>query len=284
MDIRRRRILAAIALTSAALLTVAACGEEAPQVSTSTDGSGGDDTPPPAQDADRPGQAAADSPSADDLVATCGGIRFDELPADPSSFPPLGDDQADDIDLTIAEGEAEFFDIHDWYVASESDDELSLFGIPHDPVPEGPPYASASFDREGDSWVPSSWGQCRVSIDAAGWGNAHFVLDPDVEPDPEAERIAVQAWEVDCAGGQVPEGREVRPVVLSEDETTVEIVILVEPVTGDATCPSNPSFPLEIELGAPLGDRAVVDASVDPALERPWPPTESSQMSNGMDE
>ncbi|WP_165367499.1 hypothetical protein, partial [Phytoactinopolyspora endophytica] len=132
------------------------------------------------------------------------------------------------------------------------------------------------FSRDDGSWVPDSWGQCRVSVNAPGWGNARFVLDPDVEPDPEVSSVAVQAWEMECASGQAPDGRGVRPVVLSEDEATVTVVVLVEPVTGGADCPSNPSFPLEIDLASPLGDRTILDASVDPALERPWPPTESS--------
>ena len=64
-------------------------------------------------------------------------------------------------------------------------------------------------------------------------------------------------------------GRDVRAVVLDETETTVSIVILVEPRGGD--CPSNPSFPFEIELPYPLGNRAILDASVYPPMERIWP-------------
>lgn len=72
------------------------------------------------------------------------------------------------------------------------------------------------------------------------------------------------------------------PVVLASDETSVSIVVLVEPVSGAATCESNPSFPIEIDLGEPLGDRTIQDASVDPPLDRPWPPTRSSLDDQGL--
>ena len=58
-------------------------------------------------------------------------------------------------------------------------------------------------------------------------------------------------------------------------------VVLVEDPQGDQDCPSNPSFPLEVDLGSPLGERTVLDAGVQPALERPWPPTASSVESSG---
>ncbi|NED95275.1 hypothetical protein G1H11_08095 [Phytoactinopolyspora alkaliphila] len=279
---RPRRLTATIAFVSVTLLFAAACGDEAAHVTT---GSGGEDPGAGAQSTSA-GQAPATpggAPSMDDLVVSCGAVQFDELPPDPSSFPSLGD-LADQIDFSVAEGEREFFKTHDWYVAAEADDELVLFGIPHEPHAEdwdwNPLYADAVFDREGNTWVPSGWGQCQVSVEAAGWGNARFILDPDIEPDPEVNSIAVQAWEMDCTSGKAPEGRKIESVV-SEDDAKVTIVVLVEPDPGPATCPGNPSFPLEIELAAPLGDRTVVDASVHPALERPWPPTEWSLSTDG---
>jgi hypothetical protein len=62
----------------------------------------------------------------------------------------------------------------------------------------------------------------------------------------------------------------------------VSIVVLVQLATAE-TCPSNPSFPLKIELGAPLADRVVRDASVQPARERAWPPTQASLENTGND-
>ena len=51
-----------------------------------------------------------------------------------------------------------------------------------------------------------------------------------------------------------------------------------------AECPGNPSFPFEVDLGEPVGDRIILDASVDPPFVRPWPPTETSLDSQGLEE
>ena len=51
------------------------------------------------------------------------------------------------------------------------------------------------------------------------------------------------------------------------------VVILVEPSSGAQDCPSNPAFPLLVDLGAPLAGRTLIDASVQPGLLQTWPPT-----------
>jgi hypothetical protein len=63
----------------------------------------------------------------------------------------------------------------------------------------------------------------------------------------------------------------------------VSIVVLIEPLEGGGRCPGNPGFPLEVDLGEPLGDRTVLDVSVQPGVERPWPPIESSVPRMGTD-
>lgn len=112
-------------------------------------------------------------------------------------------------------------------------------------------------------------------VAASVWGSAHFVLNPDVEPDPTSTTVSVLGYERACAGGEPPGDREVRHVLIAED-STVSLLLLVESPSGAQTCPSNPAFAYEFELEAPLGARAVLDASVDPPLERPWPPTRAS--------
>ena len=220
-----------------------------------------------------------------ELEATCGSVKFDGVRADWSDFPPLGDVERE-IDLTVVAEEREFFDDYDWYVAEEGRRSLHLFGVARDAHedPTGMRYAGAEFERTNDSWVPRSWGQCRIEVSASGWGNARFVLDPNVEPDPASTSIFVQAWEMACAAGRAPEGRDVEAVVLAEDGDSVSVVILVEPVRGGADCQGNPSFPFEVDLAEPLGDRTVRDASFDPPAERPWPPTETSLDFQGLEE
>jgi hypothetical protein len=45
----------------------------------------------------------------------------------------------------------------------------------------------------------------------------------------------------------------------------VQLHVGVRPPEADSvTCPSNPATPFSVELSQPLGDRAIVDASVVP--------------------
>jgi hypothetical protein len=213
------------------------------------------------------------------LVATCGDVRFPGLPADASSFPPLGAETSE-LDLAATGGEAGVMDVEEWLVAERSEDRLVLFGRPSS-APEDPPFVDATFRREGDRWVPQGWGQCRIEVSSPGWGHARFVLDPDAEPTATSTGVAVLATERACASGRTPGDREVRSVVAYEDDTEVHVVVLVEPSEGDQECPGHPSFPFRVELGSALAGRTVFDASRQPPFERPWPPTASSLASQG---
>jgi hypothetical protein len=259
------RIRHSFGLAALALLATSACAGTA----------GGPVATPPAQAA------------ADQLRAACGAVEFDGLPADWSTLPALGAVEGD-LDLAGLAAERWFFDAHDWFVAAHSRGTLTLFGVPREsPAADDgsrPGYAYASLTSGGQGWVPRGWGQCRIEVTAPGWGNARFVLDPEAEPDPDSSTVSLLAWETACANGQAPDGRDVEPVIVAAAEGSVSIVVLVEPVRGDAVCPSNPGFPLQVELGEPLGRRVIIDASVDPPYERPWPPTRSSLDSQGLDE
>ncbi|MGZ8662934.1 MAG: hypothetical protein ACXWYI_12750 [Actinomycetota bacterium] len=59
-------------------------------------------------------------------------------------------------------------------------------------------------------------------------------------------------------------------MILNEDEHAVSIVILVEPTNGATDCQGNPAFPFMVELGSPLGEREILDASVYPPTLQ-WP-------------
>ena len=205
------------------------------------------------------------------LTASCGGAVFDRLPPDTSALAPFT--SFDELDLSRVGGEGpyllEFALGYEWFVTQEGEDWRQLFGWPTR-TDVDPPYASLRMEMLDGRWAPVGWGQCRIELDAEGWGNAGFVTDPGSPPNPDADRISVLATEVACAGGQAPEDREARAVILEEDERTVSIVILVEPTDGATTCQGNPSFPFEIELGSPLGQREILDASVYPP-EPQWP-------------
>jgi hypothetical protein len=228
-----------------------------------------------------PAPRAADAsgePSEPAVFAACGGVRFPDLPPDTSSFVPFA--SWSEVNLANLGGEAPFFEEfvepYTWFLTDHSASERVLFGEPSEPGAGDPPYAYAALELRDGHWAPTGWGQCRIELQADGWGNARFRLDPAVRPDPQSRTVSVLATEVACAGGQAPQGREVRAVVLDETEEAVSIVILVEPSTGGQNCPGNPSFEFQVDLGSPLGDRTILDASVYPPLEREWSSGEGS--------
>ena len=221
---------------------------------------------------------------ADDLAASCGAVEFATIPADPSTFPPA-DELWNEVDLSEAgkTGAPEFFNRYAWTIAEQTDEELTLFGRPFQPIADYDEYGAAHFERQAGRWllVPDDWGECRIELTAPGYIPANFVLDPHREPDPADTSIAVVAHESGCASGTSPGGRDVESIVVAEDEASVSIVVLVEPPTGMQTCPANPPIPLEVSLGSALGDRTVYDGGVQPAMARPWPPTQPSLETNG---
>ena len=206
-----------------------------------------------------------------ELVASCGNdIEFSSIPPDITEFPPLDDDAQQAIDELVngpTGVEAGGFADAEFFIADRSGDSLSLFG----PSETGDSFLSANFRREDDQWRPSSWGGCRITISTPGFGAAATRLDPDLEPDPASTTLNLIINERECASGQAPVDREVVPVVI-ETEDQVEIITMVEPVSGGAECPGNPWFPVIVELDAPLGDRTVVDGHMYPGQDLNWPP------------
>jgi hypothetical protein len=211
-----------------------------------------------------------------ELAAHCGAVELPVAASPVLPTDPLDADASAALESVrdVAAGEAAFFDEYEWFVADRAPERLVLFGVSLRSLPPNvPPYADASFRREADAWVPDGWGQCRIEVEAPGFGNAAWVLD--AEPDPQSAELFVTINERTCASGQPPVGRQVVPVVVAAADR-VTITVLVEPVAGGADCPTNPWFPVVVDLGEPLGDRPLFDGSAIPPLERPWPPTPSS--------
>lgn len=213
----------------------------------------------------RGGAVDRGDPTAADLSASCGAARFSPLPPDPSSLPPFT--SWNEVALDGLGGEAPYFEefvsSYDWLVADDSASARVLFGEGRR-ARKDPPHAYASLEQREGAWTPVGWGQCRMEVQADGWGNARFGLDPANPPSPGDDRIAVLATEMTCTGGRPPDDRQVRSVVVEETQESISVVILVEPPSGDQSCPGNPSFPYEIPLEGPLGDRMVLDASTYP--------------------
>lgn len=83
------------------------------------------------------------------------------------------------------------------------------------------------------------------------------------EPVPEARVLELLVHERERASGQDAEGRI--EVDLEETAEQVRLRIGVRPLGGAHSRQGNPATPFTVELGEPIGDRNVIDASVVPA-------------------
>ncbi|HKX76622.1 MAG TPA: hypothetical protein VJR05_14670, partial [Acidimicrobiia bacterium] len=202
------------------------------------------------------------------LEAHCADVAFPIR--EPPDFPPVdGPTRGLMVEVLREFGIAgEEFDGYTWLVAERTPSRVALLGQPGEAAPRE--WGLASIVDDGQGWTLDKFGVCRVELTAPGFGNARFVLNPEIAPDPASPELAVLIMERACASGQPPVGREIRPVV-TEDELQVTVVVLVEPVQGGADCPGNPWHPVTIELEEALGDRMVYDGSTHPPWERTWP-------------
>lgn len=213
--------------------------------------------------------AAGRNPDPADLLrVTCGSVVFDTLPPDVDGFPPLDADGLAALDVFIngetSEIAPSFVDGVEWSQANQTEDSLVLFG--QQTHAGGVSYTSIPFVLDDGEWrVAGGFGGCRIMVDAPGLGPAEVALDPSRPIDPTSSELPLHIFEQACAGGAPPTDREVVPVVIETDES-VTVIVLVAPVEGGATCPGNPPHPITVTLDAPLGDRALLDGHVQPAV------------------
>jgi hypothetical protein len=246
----------------AIVLTVSACAEPIP------------DAPVPVDVADSPTTSAV---LPIEVAFRCGRTDLGEDPDQVSGFPPFSGDLASMMQEEAREefeASREWWDSLAWRIVSETESTLLLLGVDEE---EGR-YGDVAFEMVDGEWRTTGWGECRIEPVVEGYGTATFELDPANPPDSTARRITVLATERNCANGEPPEGREVRTSV-TETADRVYLLVLVEPISGDATCPSNPPFPVMVSLTGPLGDRIIVDNSTSPETEKEWPlPVRSSEL------
>ncbi len=202
-----------------------------------------------------------------ELLAACGLVQFDAASIDTTSFDPFtGDIESLMGDEATEEYEAsrEWWDALDWSEAESTQNSLLLFGQLNDPQDERPPFGFARFERVGQDWEATGWGECRIVTSAEGFGVATFILDPDNPVDPAATTLQLLATERACASGMTPNERQILPVVVETAEA-VEVTVLVEEPGGPQSCPMSPPFFVTVELGSPLGDRVIRDGAIHPA-------------------
>lgn len=250
--VKRRRVVGFLA---ALQLLVAACGSPDPSGST----------------------APANSviPSADGLRVTCGDVDLGTPAEVRLPDTPLDDEATAALNgaAKVLAGE-ELISLYTWSISVSGDSHLVLFGRAKEAEVAEAPYVDASFTNDGSGWRFSSLGQCRITVDAPGFGPARLVLNPDSEPDPADSAVDVWIQERACANGEAPTNRDVIPVVIA-DEQRIVITVLVEPVERDATCASNPWHPIVVTFDESLGDRQILDGNTVPPEPLDWPPSQA---------
>lgn len=129
-------------------------------------------------------------------------------------------------------------------------------------------------EADADGWMVTSAGPCTLRADLDGLGAATVLLDPDAPPSEDDTSLSLWVVERACASGQPATGRVVASVQGSDHE--VRLVVGVEPLEGEQTCPSNPPTPITVELDGPLDGRRLVDAARLPPIELRQAPPELS--------
>ena len=233
-------------------LVLAACGTEIPQSSPVSF----TDTTTPAEVSvtsgitDTSGQTTttvaprSDSP----LFVECSGIDLGQFPFEPERLLPYDGDVAALVDDDAADEFGPMFGTGtEWFVGSDTEEELSLL-TPAEPDELGRlRYGHAVFERRADGLQLTGFGSgCVVEATLEGYGIAELSLPLGiVQHVPDATLFSILATERSCAGGQSPQ--EVLTFV-TETTDRVEIVVLVESPPGFQDCPSNPAFELRIEI------------------------------------
>jgi hypothetical protein len=113
------------------------------------------------------------------------------------------------------------------------------------------------------TWMYTRGNTCALRTDLGGLDAADVTLDPANPTEPTDAAVHLLVTERACASGKAADGR-VRLVEIVEGTETVDVVVGVEPQSGEHACPSNPPTPFVVELTEPLGDRVVRDAGVHP--------------------
>jgi len=87
---------------------------------------------------------------------------------------------------------------------------------------------------------------------------AHWSLPVDSHVDPASTSVTILVQEQGCSSGQVP---SIAKPQVELGATSVTIAVRTrERLALTQSCQSNPGEPYEVDLGEPLGDRALIDA------------------------
>jgi hypothetical protein len=213
-----------------------------------------------------------DAPRLTDAATVhCGGSVYDPTKlADSPPVSSLPDGPAGAVDDV---GAPAFDASQDWKVVHLSDDRVDLVRELDEPFDNGGgdirTHESRTLERvTGASNVPDgTW-----MLGGRGPCTPRLVIDDDLgeadltmadTPSPSDTSVDLLVHERECASGHSADGR-IELVELDENTEQVKLWVGVRPRDGDQTCQGNPLTPFTIDLGGPLDDREIVDASVVP--------------------
>jgi hypothetical protein len=117
------------------------------------------------------------------------------------------------------------------------------------PATTGPSGVTGTTAEPGTGSVPT---------EPAPGDEATWTIDPADPPSAGDSTFTALVMRIGCNGGET--GQVLPPTALVSD-TQVVVTFAVERMEGVATCPGNNEVPYEVDLGVPLGDRALVDGT-----------------------
>ena len=159
------------------------------------------------------------------------------------------------LDGWLANPEGRYWPQDGWVLLNADEERAAFIRISDD----GVSYVGAEMGNNGWIWAGAGGsGICDVRLMLpSGVGDVEWLLDPDAPaPDPTSTEIRLLATERGCASGQDMGDRLLGPQVV-ETSNAVLIAFGVIPQPGAQKCPGNPSTPVVVNLGAPLGDREI---------------------------
>lgn len=207
----------------------------------------------------------------EELLARCGEVDLTGDPTDPQlPARPAGQIGREVLNATHEDGAgSETLAGYDWYIAEQSESVLKLWG-------EAPPreseevrrYASAEFTRDGDRWKVQSTGSCNIETYVPEFRSLSWELVR--VPDEETTELDVLVDFTGCSEKDLE--KEDLGMVFDGRGDRVILTILLSQDRPAEFCPAVPGPPerITVNLPEPVGDRALYDGSVTPAV-RPDP-------------
>jgi hypothetical protein len=112
---------------------------------------------------------------------------------------------------------------------------------------------------------PVVLGECTLAIASPpGVTFARWWLDPNApSPTAESTQLEILLREQACASGKPPEGRVLEPTIVTTPDA-IEVAIGIRQ-QGNADCPGNPAYSMQLRLPGWIGPRGLFDASQYPA-------------------